>query len=86
MTGYTCMTRIWHVILPTRGYDSRRVGMSATAPAKSDCVDFLSLLEEPKRRQVLAGSMRITSPAGSTAFVPDAPDYAAVINSGLVRV
>ncbi|HYR16316.1 MAG TPA: hypothetical protein VEQ67_19190, partial [Mycobacterium sp.] len=60
--------------------------MSATAPAKSDCVDFLSLLEEPKRRQVLAGSMRITSPAGSTAFVPDAPDYAAVINSGLVRV
>jgi CRP/FNR family transcriptional regulator len=60
--------------------------MSATAPAKSDCVDFLSLLEEPKRRQVLAGSRRITSPAGSTAFVPDAPDYAAVINSGLVRV
>jgi CRP/FNR family cyclic AMP-dependent transcriptional regulator len=60
--------------------------MSATAPAKSDCVDFLSLLEEPKRRQVLAGSMRVTSPAGSTAFVPDELDYAAVINSGLVRV
>jgi CRP/FNR family transcriptional regulator len=60
--------------------------MSDTAPAKSDCVDFLSLLEEPKRRQVLAGSSRISSPAGSTAYLPDAPDYAAIINSGLVRV
>lgn len=60
--------------------------MSDTAPAKSDCVDFLSLLEEPKRRQVLAGSRRVTFPAGTTAYLPGAPDYAAVIDHGLVRV
>ncbi len=60
--------------------------MTDTAPAKSDCVEFLSLLEEPKRRQVLAGSKRVTSPAGTTGFLPDAPNYAAVIDRGLIRV
>ena len=79
------MTRKYHLILPL-GVRFSRVGMSDTAPAASDCVDFLSLLEEGKRREVLAGSRRVTSPAGSTAYLPDAPDYAAIINSGLVRV
>jgi CRP/FNR family transcriptional regulator len=60
--------------------------MSLPAPANSDCVDFLSLLEEPKRRRVLAGSRHLTFPAGATAYAPDAPDYAAVIDHGLVRV
>src|SRR6266566_986825 len=91
------MVRIGHVILPSTrwtqvrirsqaSYDSLRVGMTDTAPAKSDCVEFLSLLEEPKRRQVLAGSKRVTSPAGTTGFLPDAPNYAAVIDRGLIRV
>src|SRR5437879_13365457 len=36
MTGYSCMTRIWHVILPNRWYDSRRVRLRATDPAAAD--------------------------------------------------
>src|SRR5207245_10570065 len=79
------MTRKYHLILPL-GVRFSRVGMSDTAPAASDCVDFLSLLEEGKRREVLAGSRRVTSQAGSTGYLPDAPDYEAIINSGLVRV
>src|SRR5437879_13592069 len=79
------MTRKYHLILPL-GVRFSRVGMSDTAPAASVCVDFLSLLEEGKRREVLAGSRRVNSPAGSTAYLPDALDYAAIITSGLVRV
>ena len=60
--------------------------MSDTALAKSDCVDFLSLLEEPKRRQVLAGSRHVTYPAGATAYAADAPDFAVIIERGLIRV
>lgn len=69
-----------------RGYDSARVGMSAAAPVKGNCVDFLGLLEEPKRRQVLAGSKHTTYPAGATAYAADAPDFAVIIEHGLVRV
>src|SRR5260370_39042785 len=69
-----------------RGYDSTRVGMSAAAPIKSDCIDFLSLMTAPKRSQVLAGSTPITYPAGSVAYMPGQPDYASVIASGLARV
>jgi CRP/FNR family cyclic AMP-dependent transcriptional regulator len=60
--------------------------MSDTAPAKSDCVDFLGLLKEPKRRQVLAGSRHTAYPAGATAYAAGSPDFAVIIERGLVRV
>jgi CRP/FNR family transcriptional regulator len=60
--------------------------MSAAAPIKSDCIDFLGLMTAPKRSQVLAGSTPITYSAGSVAYMPGQPDYASVIASGLARV
>jgi CRP/FNR family transcriptional regulator len=60
--------------------------MGGHARAKSDCVDFLSLLQEPKRRQVLAGSRQATYPAGTTAYAADAPDFAIIVERGLIRV
>jgi len=59
--------------------------MSAAAPIKSDCIDFLGLMTVPKRSQVLAGSTPITYAAGSVAYMPGQPDYASVIVSGLAR-
>ena len=61
-------------------------GMTSRAGASSDCVQFLSLLKEPKRRRVLSGSRRETYPAGAIAYTAEAPDYAIVVERGLVRL
>ena len=58
-------------------------GMTSRAGASSDCVQFLSLLKEPKRRRVLSGSRRETYPAGAIAYTAEAPDYAIVVERGL---
>ena len=60
--------------------------MSDTAPLKGDTVEFLSLLTEPKRRQVLQGSTSVRHPAGTIAHFPDQPDYVIVVRRGLLRV
>ncbi len=60
--------------------------MSDTAPMKSDCVDFLSLLTPTKRRQLLVGSRRIHHAAGTLAFTQEVPDFAIIIDGGLIRV
>lgn len=60
--------------------------MSNPAPVASECVDFLSLLAEPKRDEVLGGSQRVEYPGGAVAVMPRQPDYAVVIEKGLVRV
>ena len=60
--------------------------MNDRAPVASDCIDFLSLLAEPKRGEVLGGSRRIEYPGGTVAVMPRQPDYAVVIQEGLVRV
>jgi CRP-like cAMP-binding protein len=52
----------------------------------SDHIDFLSLLAEPKRNQLLEGSRRVRYPAGSLAYVPDEPDYAVIVGRGLIRL
>jgi CRP-like cAMP-binding protein len=49
-------------------------------------MDFFSLLAEPKRGQLLVGSHRIKYPAGSLAYVPDQPDYAVILDHGLIRI
>jgi CRP/FNR family transcriptional regulator, cyclic AMP receptor protein len=60
--------------------------MNDRARAASDCIDFLSLLAEPKRGAVLAGSRRVEYRAGTAAVMSTQPDYAVVIEQGLVRV
>ena len=60
--------------------------MNDRAPVASECIDFLSLLAEPKRGEVLGGSRRIEYPGGTVAVMPRQPDYAVVIQEGLVRV
>jgi CRP-like cAMP-binding protein len=60
--------------------------MSSRHRVAGTCVDFLSLLPEPKREQLLAGAHRIRYPAASLAYVPDQPDYAAVLLRGLIRI
>ena len=58
----------------------------STALLTTDCIEFLNLLNATKRGQLLAGSTRVNHPAGSVAYMPDQPDYASVIATGLVRV
>lgn len=60
--------------------------MGDSAPRGSDCVEFLSLLTEPKRRRVLAGSVPVRHSAGTLAYMPEQQDYAAIIERGLARV
>lgn len=60
--------------------------MKEPTPVASDCIDFLSLLAEPKRNQLLEGSRRVRYPAGSHAYVPDDPDYAVIVGRGLIRL
>jgi CRP/FNR family transcriptional regulator len=60
--------------------------MKYPTPVASDCIDFLSLLTEPKRNQLLEGSRRVRYPAGSLAYAPDEPDYAVIVGRGLIRL
>jgi CRP/FNR family cyclic AMP-dependent transcriptional regulator len=55
-------------------------------PNADDCIDFLSLLSEPKRREVLAGSRMVRYEAGTEANLPQQPDFAIVVQQGLFRV
>ena len=67
------------------GYDSKRHGVSASDPSIADCIDFLSLLSEPKRRAVLAGSRAVRYRAGTEVYDPQQPDFAVVVQQGLFR-
>ena len=60
--------------------------MSGSDPSLDDCIDFLSLLSEPKRREVLAGSRRVRYQAGTDVYVPQQPDFAVVVQQGLFRI
>jgi CRP/FNR family cyclic AMP-dependent transcriptional regulator len=60
--------------------------MKYPTPVASDRIDFLSLLAEPKRNQLLEGSRRVRYPAGSLAYAPDEPDYAVIVGRGLIRL
>jgi CRP/FNR family cyclic AMP-dependent transcriptional regulator len=60
--------------------------MKYPSPVASDRIDFLSLLAEPKRSQLLEGSRRVRYPAGSLAYAPDQPDYAVIVGRGLIRL
>jgi CRP/FNR family cyclic AMP-dependent transcriptional regulator len=69
-----------------RRYDSSRHGVSDSDPSTNDCIDFLSLLSEPKRRGVLAGSRMVRYEAGTEAYLPQQPDFAIVVQQGLFRI
>jgi CRP/FNR family transcriptional regulator len=60
--------------------------MKDPTPVTSDCIDFLSLLAEPKRNQLLEGSRRVRYPAGSLAYAPGESDYAVIVGRGLIRL
>jgi CRP/FNR family transcriptional regulator len=68
------------------GYDSKRHGVSASDPSIDDCIDFLSLMPEPKRRAVLAGSRGVRYKAGTDVYLPQQPDFAVVVQKGLFRI
>ena len=69
-----------------RGYDSKRHGVNGSDPSVDDCIDFLSLLSEPKRRAVLAGSRGVRYQAGTEVYLPQQPDFAVVVQRGLFRI
>ncbi len=52
---------------------------------ESDEVDFLSLLSEDNRRQVLEHSTRADYPAGAIAYHPEMPQRAFLLDRGLAR-
>lgn len=60
--------------------------MVATARLADECLDFLSLLSEPNKRRVLAGSMRSVYPAGTLLFREGDPARVLLVEHGLVRV
>ena len=60
--------------------------MKHPTPVASDRIDFLSLLAEPKRNQLLEGSRRVRYPAGSLAYAPGESDYAVIVGRGLIRL
>jgi CRP/FNR family transcriptional regulator len=60
--------------------------VSAPDPSASDCIDFLSLLSEPKRRAVLAGSRGVRYEAGTEVHSPQQADFAVVVQQGLFRI
>src|SRR5207245_10717685 len=68
------------------GYDSKRHGVSASDPSIADCIDVLSLLSEPKRRAVLAGSRAVRYRAGTEVYDAQQPDLAVAVKQGLFRV
>ena len=55
-------------------------------PNTDDCIDFLSLVSESKRREVLAGSRMVRYDAGTEVSLPQQPDFAIVVQQGLFRV
>jgi len=52
---------------------------------EADEVDFLSLLSEANRRQVLENSTRAEYPAGAIAYHPESPPRAFLLDRGLAR-
>jgi CRP/FNR family transcriptional regulator len=52
----------------------------------TECHDFLKELSNAQQARLLEGSTRILYPPGTVRYVPDQPDLADILRSGLVRI